>query len=219
MSADTSFSRGEGGGAAGDRKAAVEAKLEALFAKRKATPSEELAGPQDFWDLYAVGPYQSWDLEPSRVIEVDEEATIGVVVYLNDLYPIPAPVQNACDIITGFGACIELNFFTSNMQTMQPAPQLSHHYCIPTTPGQCWYYYEWTFKPSTAACLYETNICARICNCKGEAVRQYSGFVRWVEDWEYDWIFGEFSSYTFDHPIRFAVFDYKGQDDCCPDCK
>lgn len=196
-------------------KASLDAKLEAMFARRKATPVEELAGPQYFWDLYAIGPYQAFGLEPGRVIQLGEWATIIVCAYLNPSYPSPTPGQNACDIITGFNAKIEFNFFTSNMQTMSSVPGLSYHCCVQTSPGQCWYCCYWHFKPTDPACLYETNICARICNCNNYAigVPQYSGFVRWVENLDYDLLFGAYP-YTFDHPIRFMVSDYKLPCDC-----
>lgn len=196
-------------------KANLDAKMEEIFARRKATPVEELAGPQYFWDLYAVGPYQAFGLEPGRVIEVGEWATIAVYVFLNPLVPSPYPGQNACDIITGFGAKVELNFFTSNMQTMTAVPGLNFHCCIPTTLNQCWYSCYWTFRPTVAACLYETNICARICNCANYqlGVPQYSGFVRWVENLDYDLLFGAYP-YTFDHPIRFMVSDFSRPCDC-----
>jgi hypothetical protein len=195
-------------------KASLDAKMEAIIARRKATPVEQLAGPQNFWDLYAVGPYQNYGLEPGRAIDLGESATIAVYVYLNPFVPDPRPGQNACDIISGFAEGIELNFFTSNMQTMTAVPALSHRYCIkPLTPGQCWYAYYWTFTPQEAACLYETNICARVCNCYHTYVAQYSGFVRWVANLDYDLLFGA-EQYTFDHPIRYMVADPKGN--CCP---
>jgi hypothetical protein len=198
-------------------QASLEAKLEELFTRRKATPVEELAGPQNFWDLYAIGPYQDFSLEPSRVIELGEWATIAVVVYLNPSVPNPFPGQNACDIITGFGAKVDINVVTSNMQTMTPASGLNYHCCIKTTPKQCWYVCYWHFKPTDPACLYETNICARICNCSGKpiGVPQYSGFVRWVENLDYDMFFGA-PQWVFDHPIRFMVHDYT-QPCECPD--
>jgi len=193
-------------------KGSLDAKLESLFARRAATPTEELAGPLNFWEVYAVGPYQNFVLEPSRVIDVGEQATILVVVYLNPFVPSPIPGGNACDIITGFGASIELNFVTSNMQTMTAAPALSPSFCIPTVLGQCWYSFYWTFTPREEACIYETNICARICNCNGYYIPQYSGFVRWVENLDYDYFFGA-DQYTFDHPIRYMVADPSGR--CC----
>lgn len=192
------------------RQAQLAARLESL-AERRSQATPELAGPQRFWDVFAIGPYQDPSLQPSRVIEVGESATVLTVVYLNPYYPSPYPGQNACDIITGFGASIELNYITSNLQTMQQSPGLTYSYCIPTTPGQCWYYHYWTFTPQQSACIYETNICCRICNCYNKYVRQYSGFARWIEDLDYDLIFGSFGL-TFDQPIRFMVADY--QQDC-----
>lgn len=194
-------------------QAHMAAQLESL-SERRAQAAPELAGPQRFWDVYAVGPFQSPALNPSRVIEVGEEATILTVVYLNPFYPSSYPGQNACDIITGFAGGIELNYFTSNMQTMQPVPELSYSKCINTTPGQCWYYDFWTFRPQRSACLYETNICCRICNCYDYYVRQYSGFARWIENLDYDLVYGA-PGLTFDQPIRFMVSDYTQK---CADC-
>ena len=123
--------------------------------------------------------------------------------------------MNACDIITGFGAKIELDIFTSNMQTMQAVPTLSTYRCIQTSYRQCYYRQYWHFKPTDPACLYETNICARICNCTNQriGVPQYSGFVRWVQNLDYDMLFPPVPL-TFDHPIRFAVVDFKQKCPC-----
>ena len=74
MSEDFVASKGTEGEPAEGLQAGLDAKLETLFDRRKATP--ELAGPPNYWDLYAVGPYQVPALQPSRVIEVGEEATI-----------------------------------------------------------------------------------------------------------------------------------------------
>jgi hypothetical protein len=197
------------------RHGQLAAKLESLT-QRRAQASLELAGPQNFWDIFAVGPYQDPALQPSRVIEVNEQATIRTYVYLNPFFPLPYPGQNACDIITGFGASIELNYITSNLQTMQPVPELSYSYCIPTTPGQCWYWHDWVFTPQRSACIYETNICCRICNCNNRYIQQYSGFARWIQDLDYDLVFGS-PGLTFDQPIRFMVSDYRlGCENCPP---
>lgn len=206
MAEEPVFKRGDNGAATEELKKALDRRLEGFFAQAGEV-SKQLAGPPMFWDVVAVGPFQSPGLEPGRVIEVGQPATILTYVYLNPSVPNPAPGQNACDIITGFGAKIELNYFTSNTQTMTAVPALSRTVCIPTTPGQCWYTDYWTFVPQEAACLYETNICVRICNCSNFYVRQYSGFARWVQNLDYDLIFGGVS-WQFDHPIRFMVSDY-----------
>lgn len=188
------------------RQGLLAAKLESITERRKQAATIELAGPQDFWNVWAIGPYQGAGLEPGRLIDLGEEAAISVFVYLNPFYPSPYQGQNACDIITGFQAKIELNFITSNMQTMQPVPDLNFSYCIDTTPGQCWYQYDWIFTPRQSACIYETNICCRVCNCYNNYVRQYSGFVRWIDDLDYEYLFGP-SGWQFDRPIRYTVSD------------
>ena len=213
MAEDMVINQGNGGGTAESMQASLDARLEGLFDQARVTP--QLAGPARFWDIVATGPYQVPAIQPSRLIDVGESATILVYVYLNPNVPNPAPGQNACDIITGFGGKIELSFVTSNTQTMQHVPELSHTHCIYTTPGQCWYRYYWTFRPRSAACLYETNICARVCNCNNYYVRQYSGFARWVANLDYDLIFGA-PRWQFDHPIRYMVSDPNDRCDCPP---
>lgn len=205
-------SREEGDEKGDALKAYLDAKLESLMTRRKETPREQLAGPQYYWDLFAIGPYQAPGLEPGRLIDLGEEATILVVVFLNPSYPAP-PAVDACTDLTQHNDKIELTFITSNMQTMRPVPDLTQVVCIPTTPGQCWYRYYWTFKPTEAACLYETNICARICNCNNQPLPQFAGFVRWVEDLDYDMFFGG-GGWRFDRPIRFMVNDPKKECEC-----
>jgi hypothetical protein len=200
-------------------QARLDQEEDALVARYNATPREaleqmyapELGAPVNFWDVIARGPWQAPGLEPGRIIQVGEEALIRVVVILNANFPAG---QSACDIITGFGAKIQLNMFTSNMQTMTPEPNLSDSVCIDTVLGQCRYRHTFRIRPQTAACLYETNICARICNCDGSrSVPQFAAFVRWVRNLDFDLVFGA-PRRTFDNPIRYMVADLNGR--CCP---
>lgn len=203
MTEEMNVDRGQVEDAAAKLKGLTEAKLEAIFSQRK--DALEMAGPPDYWDVYAIGPYQAAGLEPGRLIELGEEATILVVVWLNPNFP-PPPAIDTCRTLTMHNDKVELFFYTANMQTMQPVPALTHRHCIQTVPGQCWYTYYWTFKPTEAACLYEMNICARVCNCANQQLPQYSAFVRWVEDLDYDYFFPQ-QGFVFDHPIRFMVSD------------
>jgi hypothetical protein len=208
MSSDEmTVSRGTGSDRVENQKNALDQQAEELFARAATAPAERLAGPPRFWDVIAIGPYQVPDLQPSRVLEVGEQATIQTLVYLNPNVPNPAPGQNACDIITGFGGKIEISYVTARTDTMQPVPQLSATHCIETAHGQCWYSDYYTFTPRESACLYLTNICVRICNCNNRYVRQYSGFARWVANLDFDLIFGA-PVWQFDHPIRYMVSDF-----------
>jgi len=196
---------------ADDPLESLTANLEAQYAAAFEQAELELAiAPPGFgfWNVWAFGPFQGprWDPRPGRILEVNQPALVHVVVQMNRVM---------CANVTGFAADIQLNIFTSNTQTMQPVPSLSTSVCIETEPNKCRYHYYWRLTPSVAACLYETNICARICNCDGAGVPGYAAFVRWV--WDYDpevlrrrWGQGV----RFDHPIRFGVFDPDLP--CCP---
>lgn len=217
MPEEQTFSRGEGVGKLEARKAELDVTLKEIFDRQDVTPVAELTGPlgplgESWWNIWARGPSQALGLEPGRVIEVGEDAYIEWVVRLNSNYP-PGKGQSACDVLTSHNDKIEIFFFTSNMQTMQPVPALSTRICIPTTPGQCYYSDIWKITPPEEGCLYETNICARICNCSNKPLPQFSGFVTWVKNWDWEWLF-RYVPWTFDHPIRFMV---ASKSDCaCP---
>jgi hypothetical protein len=179
-------------------------------------------GPED-WEIFAFGPYQTEEEEPGRIIAKDQTAYIAIVVWMN-----PA----MCRTITTHGDKIELNIWTSDMQRMDPVDELSHYCCIKTERGHCWYVYVWEFKPTQDACVYQTNICARICTCSNVALPGYAGFVRHVYDFDVErlWPYpppGERAavlppgfptdewpeapqapgSWGHDRPIRYMVYD------------
>jgi hypothetical protein len=113
--------------------------------------------------------------------------------------------------VAGFGGKIQLNYHTSNTQTMT-ATSLTRSVCIPAVTGQRVYVDVWKFEPTEAACLYETNICARICNCNNKTVPGYAAFVRHVYDFDPDhW---RPAGWLFDHPVRFMVADPEVECDC-----
>ncbi len=157
------------------------------------------------WEVWAWGPWQNLPaLSPGRIIKKGEDAYIYVVVWMD-------PVM--CANVTGFSGKIELNFWTSNTQEMRTVSALNHTYCIQTVQGQCWYSYLWKLTPTEAACLYETNICARVCNCDYYQHPEYAGFVRWVYDFDVDLIFPP-QHWRFDRPIRYMVYDKDIPCDC-----
>ena len=132
---------------------------------------------------------------------VGETAYIAAAVWMN--------AAMLADVL-GFGAHIELNFFTSNTQTMLAVPALDHTCCVYPVAGQQFYVCVWELEPQEAACIMETNICARLCNCNGQLVPNYAGFVRHVYDFEPDNLFPPFPfppGWQFDRPIRYMVAD------------
>jgi hypothetical protein len=202
-------------------KAHVEAQLGAALEKKR-SQLEVTRGPfPNEWEVFAWGPWQGGffppDHDPGRIIFVGETAYIAIGVWMND---------EMCPDIVNHEDKIELNVWTSNTQTMQPVPALSRTFCIPTEQdGSCFYVLIFTFTPDTPACLYETNICARICNCQGHTLPRYAGFVRHVYDFDPEKLWPSVpilpgppgSSPTpgwgFDRPIRYMVVDRKA--DCC----
>ncbi|MCB0083286.1 MAG: hypothetical protein KDE47_20230 [Caldilineaceae bacterium] len=203
-------------GAADNKAEALKAQVEAQFNAALEQAALELTqtgvGNQlNRWEVYAWGPWQNPPaLPPGRIIMTGEKAYIAAGVWLNNAM--------LADLL-GFGAHIELNFFTSNTQTMMPLSALDFRCCIYPAAGQNFYTCIWEFTPSEAACLYETNMCARVCSCNGLLVPDYAGFVRHVYDFEPDNLFPPYPfppGWQFDRPIRYLVADRNSKCDCPP---
>ena len=222
MTEEKEFSRGDTDSRAESLKAQVEARIAAAAEQKAAEAAAELgeAPPPEFWDIFALGPFQDPTLAqpPGRIIELDEEAFIVTIVFLN----------TAMDTnISDYGARVQLNYFTSNTQTMEPVSAMDYSCCFEpddvdgvVTPFGTFYVTIWTFTPTEAACILETNICARICNCEDEVVPGRAAFVRWVFGIDFDAFFPPVPL-TFDHPIRYLVYDNDDNTNCdCPeDCE
>jgi hypothetical protein len=127
------------------------------------------------WQIFAFGPYQTPDAQPGRIIKKGEKAYIAIVVWMN---------AAMCQVITQHGDKIELNIYTMDTEKVKAVEALEHYCCIATVPGHCWYVYVWELEPEDAACIYETNICARICTCSDVVLEDYAGFVRHVYDFD-----------------------------------
>lgn len=208
-------------------KAQVQAKLAAAVEKKATQLELTQALPPDEWEVFAWGPYQfngGFDpsVNPGRIIFTDEKAYIAVAVWMN---------PHMCRVVTDHQDKIMLNVWTSDMQRMEPVDDLSFSCCITTVQGgPCYYVTVFEFTPTEEACIYETNICARICNCNGNTLRDYAGFVRHVFDFDPEHLWPGFPvtdlpappmpsptpSWGFDRPIRFMVADPQKKCECEP---
>ncbi len=194
-------------------KAYVEAQFAAALDKANLELTQTGVGNQgNQWEVYAWGPWQRVPplgsaLPPGRIIMTNEQAYIAAGVWLNDAM--------LADLV-GFGAHIELFFFTANMQTMTALSALDYKCCLYPVAGQNFYPCIWTLTPTEAGCLYETNICARICSCNGTLVPDYAGFVRHVYDFDSDNLFPSTTGWQFDRPIRYLVADRGSKCECPP---
>lgn len=102
---------------------------------------------------------------------------------------------------------------------MEAVDDLSFTCCIKTEQGgACFYVTVWEFTPQKEACLYETNICARICNCSNNTLQDYAGFVRHVYDFDPSKLWPGTPGWGFDRPIRYMVADPQKKCDCSEEC-
>jgi hypothetical protein len=139
-----------------------------------------------------------------------EEAYVDTIVWLN-------PIMAAA--VESFGSCISLGYHTANTQTMTPVSELDAQRSIDPALmepvySDPWvgdfYLCTWKFQPKDPGCLYETNICARLCTCNNRSVPGYAAFVRWVADFDWDMFFGS-PGWEFNNPIRYLVADPKAE--------
>lgn len=188
----------------------VEAAIQASF-EQATTELAEAPAPSE-WEVFAVGPWQDPGLAPGRIIELGETAYVATIVFLNTFMDTN---------ITDFSGKVQLNYFTSNHQSMQPVGAMDYSCCFDpgdypglVIPGLGTFYVKvWEFVPTEAACVLETNICARICNCDDEVVRGRAAFVRWIANLDYDSFFPPVV-FQFDHPIRYLVYDNDDDTNC-----
>lgn len=198
-------------------KARLESMLQAPKAQLTETPW--WAGG-DYWEVYALGPDQGGFMSPpgkspGRVIFLGDTAYIITVLWLN---------PNMAAHLAGMGACVNLSYHTANTQTMMPVSALDHSCSIdPAKPDYAdpdygsFYIAVWEFTPEETGCLFETNICATVCNCRGQVAPGYAGFVRWVVDFDYDEFFGS-QGVEFNNPIRYLVADKNATCNCDNAC-
>ncbi|MCP4967756.1 MAG: hypothetical protein GY926_21295 [bacterium] len=165
------------------------------------------------WEVLAWGPWQGAANDPKGIVFTGESVWICVGVFLS--------VEMAATV-GGFGGKISLNYFTSDTQQMKVAAGLSGNECIEVDANTTVYFSWLKLDPTEAACLLETNICARICNCRNETHPDYAGYVRHVYDYDPENLgltapWGPVSpsspGWQFGHPIRFMVADPKAP--CC----
>jgi hypothetical protein len=206
MTEEQEYSRGDI-----DPRAILKAQVEAEIgaALERATVELAEAPAPSAWEVWALGPFQEPALAPGRIIELGETAFLVTIVWLN-------PFMNAN--VAGFGSKVQLNYFTSNTQTMEPVSAMDFSCCFEPDaaaggPFGAFYVFIWEFVPTEAACILETNICARLCTCEGEVVPGNAAFVRWIANLDFDTFFPPVF-FQFDHPIRYLVYDNDDDTNC-----
>ncbi len=196
-------------------KAQLEAMLQAPGKELTEVP-DWASGVGDNWEIYAMGPFQTFPANPpGRIVFLGETAYVITVLWLN---------PNMAAHLAGMGACVNLCYHTANTQTMTPVSAMDYTCSIdPAAPTYAdpdygsFYITVWEFTPTEAGCLFETNICGTVCNCKGNVAPGYAGFVRWVYDFDWDVFFGS-PGWEFNNPIRYLVADKEATCNCDNAC-
>lgn len=197
----------------------VEEWMQGQLDRAIAQANAEMAEPFPWWDVYAVGPFQSLGafpgpLAPHQVIKLGQSATIFTVVYLNPITNVIAvPPTNARDFLTGFGSIpYTVSVNTGNKSTWQLAPGagLNTSQSGLLAPfGQTFFINAFTFTPATAG-LHEMSIAARIGN-PGSAA-PFGGLASWVVDPDTDILLPGLNIATRPAglrqiPVTFQVYD------------
>jgi len=184
------YSRGTGTTGA-DAQAIVEARVEAAIDEGSKRVSAEIAEPQDWWNIWAMGPFQvtgiGGPLLPHKVIRVGETFSVAVVIWLNPNFILP-PGISVCQFISSMTCFFNISYCTNDMCRLISAAQFSPKGIqIPTVPNQCFYVDVQTFTagPGTESCIYEMNICASMTGCNA-APMPLAGFVTEVFDFDSD---------------------------------
>jgi hypothetical protein len=192
--------------AAADIKAQYEAKLKAAYDAARATPQAQLAEPQGWWDLVAIGPIQQIlnpPYLPHDVIRAGQPAYVITIMVLNPFGP---SVPSACEILSNFALPYEITYQTGNVTTWQPGPaSLNVEHNLTLVPGQCFYVDVLEFTgEGLDEVMYEMNVSARIFGCGENYAPDFAGFAREVIDIDPD-IFRPAPGLV-NGPIRFLVY-------------
>jgi len=206
-----------------DVHALVEVKLSEALEEAKSRPRKEVAEPQDWWDIIAIGPIQPGaagvppaglsgsPLLPHQVIRVGERAFVASIILLNPFGP---GHPTAADILSGFGLPFEIRYRTGNLETWSLASATFNA----TQSGNFTPFipfaidiFSFVPRPGDEGC-HEMNVCARIfgcsdhCNGDRNTAPPFAGFARRVIDID-PGLFFRAPGLQVDTGIRFQVYD------------
>jgi len=196
-------------------EAAVKSAVDEAKMRRAAQTLAEIAEPEGWWNLYAIGPIQPigipGPLLPHQVIKVGETAYVATVLFLND-FLILVPGTTAADVLSNFSLPYEVRYQTGNLTTWtlgQANMNVVHSGAgFNLIPSVNFYVDILAFTASVPG-LYEMNISARILGATPPFVNapQFAGYARAVVDLDPDLFISPVPGLQFDLPIRFQVYE------------
>ena len=196
-------------------EAAVKSALDEAKMRRAARPLTEVAEPEGWWNLFAIGPIQTigipGPLLPHQVIKVGETAFVATILFLND-FLILTPGTTAADVLSNFALPYEVRYQTGNLTSWtlgQADMNVVHSGTgFNLIPQVNFYVDVLTFKASVPG-LYEMNVSARILGATSPFANapQFAGYARAVVDIDPDLFISPAPGLQFDLPIRFQVYE------------
>jgi hypothetical protein len=200
-----------------DVKAQVEAMVKSALdeakMRRAAQAAAEIAEPEGWWNLLAIGPIQATGIPapllPHQVIKVGETAFVATILVLNPFLILP-PGTTAAAILSGFALPYEVRYQTGNLTTwaLGQANMNVVNSGFNLIPGVDVYVDVLAFTAEEPG-LYEMNISARILGATPPFVNapQFAGYARAVIDIDPDLFLSPAPGLQFDLPIRFQVYE------------
>lgn len=195
-------------------EAMVKSALDEAIMVRNAQTSAEIAEPEGWWNLFAIGPLQligiPAPLLPHQVIKVGETAFVATILYLNDFW-ILQPGTTPADVLSNFALPYEVRYQTGNLTTWALGPaNLNVTHTGPgfnLVPGVNFYVDVLQFVAAQVG-LYEMNISARILGATPAFANapQFAGYARAVFDIDPELFIRPAPGLQFDIPIRFQVY-------------
>lgn len=198
-----------------DVRAIIEERVQsALDEALMSGPSAEIAEPEGWWNLFALGPIQfvgvPGPLLPHQIIKVNEPAYVATILFLNPFLSL-SPGTTAADVLSNFALPYEIQYQTGNLTTWtlgQADMNVVHNGAGKNlVPGQVAYVDVLQFTASTPG-MYQMNVTARLLGAAPPYVNapQFAGYARAVYDIDPDLFINPAPNLQFDQPIRFQVY-------------
>jgi hypothetical protein len=196
-------------------EAIVKSALDEARMRRQARTMAEIAEPEGWWDLYAIGPIQFTGIPdpllPHQVIKVGEKAYVITVLVLND-FLILSPGTTAADVLSNFALPYEVRYQTGNLTTWslgQTDMNVVHSGAGFNLVPQVNFYVDVLEITASRAGLCEMNISARILGATSPFANapQFAGYARAVLDLDADLFASPTPGFQFDLPIRFQIYE------------
>jgi hypothetical protein len=195
-------------------KTGIEARVKAALDEAMLSTREEIAEPDNWWNLYALGPIQVMSvpapLFPNQVIKMGETAYVATVLFLNPFLTI-SPGITPASILSGFALPYEVRYQTGNLSTWSIGPanlNVVHSGVGYNLVPSVYTYVDLIGFSANTPGLYEMNISARLLGATPPYVNapQFAGFARAIVDFDPDLFISPAPGMEFNQPIRFQVY-------------